>query len=196
METAQWYVFDYGMVISEAPGEEDWQALREACGLDVQDAQSPYWAHRTEFDAGRLSSEEYWSRVLGREAGLGLAGSLDALDANAWSHYNLDTLDVVEGLSARGEQLALLSNMPSAMADEFSGAAWSRYFRHLFFSSRLGLIKPDPRVFDHVLAALGVPAEQVTFVDDKQENVDAAAALGMRAILHTPGIDLQREIGL
>lgn len=196
MATAQWYLFDYGMVISEAPREDDWLALKEAAGVDVQDTSSPYWQHRLEFDAGRLNSQDYWSRVVGHPAGVGLAGQLDALDTNAWSHYNLDTLDVVEGLSARGERLALLSNMPSAMADEFEAASWARYFRKLFFSSRLGLIKPDPKVFEHVLDELQAEPEQVTFVDDKQQNVDAAASLGIRAILHLPGIDLQRELGL
>lgn len=194
--TPSWYLFDYGMVISTAPEDEDWEALEEAAGVPLRDASSNYWKYRLDYDEGRLESRDYWTLALGRPAGVGLASQLDSLDAIQWSHYNLETLDVLEALSARGARLALLSNMPSVMADEFSRAPWTKYFAELFFSSRLGMIKPDPRVFKHVLATLGTTPEDVTFIDDREANVASARSLGFRTVQHIPGIDLQRELGL
>jgi putative hydrolase of the HAD superfamily len=192
-----WYLFDYGMVISTAPDPEDWLALRETTGLDLQPPESSYWTHRVEFDAGRLTSKEYWSSVLGREAGDGIAAQLDAMDARQWSHFNLDTLDVLDSLSARGAGLALLSNMPAGMASEFTNREpWVRYFDRLFFSGHLGMVKPDAAVFTHVLAELEADAGRVTFVDDSEANIEAAKALGLRTVLHTEGIDLAAELRL
>ncbi len=51
-------------------------------------------------------------------------------------------------------------------------------------SGRVGLRKPDPRIYRLVLDGLGVPAERVVFVDDAPVNIDAAQALGMRGIRH------------
>lgn len=192
-----WYLFDYGMVISTAPEPEDWEALQEAAGLPLESRDSSYWLHRHGFDSGALTPQDYWTRVLGREITDGLTARLQALDACQWSHLNTATLDVLEDLHLRGARLALLSNMPAGMAAQYSRSApWSGYFDQLFFSGHLGLAKPDPQIFRDVVQQLGTTAAHVTFVDDVQENLDAAAALGMRTVLHVPGIDLSAELGL
>jgi glucose-1-phosphatase len=54
-------------------------------------------------------------------------------------------------------------------------------FDHRFLSHELGLVKPDREIYDHVVAALEVPASQILFLDDNQINVDGARAAGLRA---------------
>jgi putative hydrolase of the HAD superfamily len=49
-------------------------------------------------------------------------------------------------------------------------------------SSKLGLRKPDPRIYEHVCAALAVPASDAVFLDDIGSNLKAARALGMTTI--------------
>ncbi|NKX54594.1 HAD family hydrolase [Arthrobacter mobilis] len=191
-----WYLFDYGMVISTAPEAEDWEALEEAAGIPLRHSGSTYWMHRLDYDEGKLDPVQYWSLVLGREVGIGLASELDSLDAIQWSHLNLDTLDVLEMLHSRGARLAVLSNMPAAMAEEFSTAPWTKYFAEMFFSSGIGLTKPEPGVFRHVLDTLATDPAEVVFIDDQHANVHAARTLGINAIHHTPGTDLLRELGL
>jgi len=53
-------------------------------------------------------------------------------------------------------------------------------------------------LFDYggVLAALGTDAGTVTFVDDRPENVTAAAAVGMRALLFTDPATLAGDLGV
>jgi FMN phosphatase YigB (HAD superfamily) len=46
----------------------------------------------------------------------------------------------------------------------------------------VGLRKPDPKIFDLALDVLQRDAEEVAFIDDRQGNCDAAAALGIHAI--------------
>ncbi|AUI52985.1 HAD family hydrolase [Arthrobacter crystallopoietes] len=192
----QWYLFDYGMVISTAPEEADWLALEEAAGLNLRQVDSAYWLHRLQYDEGRISSRDYWTRVVGSAVSEGRAMELDSLDAIQWSHLNLDTLDVLDLLSSRTAQLAVLSNMPLAMADEFSSAAWTRYFSQCFYSSRIGKVKPNPGAFQHVLSTLNADPAAIVFIDDKAENIAAAKALGMTTVHHVPGTDLLRELGL
>ena len=53
----------------------------------------------------------------------------------------------------------------------------------LFFSNRLHLVKPDLNIYNFCLQQLKVLPPEALFVDDKEENVEAAQKLGMKAIL-------------
>lgn len=50
-----------------------------------------------------------------------------------------------------------------------------------FFSCELGAAKPDPAFFTAVVEALGLPAEDILFVDDLAANVAAARTAGLQA---------------
>jgi len=57
-------------------------------------------------------------------------------------------------------------------------------FDSVIFSSDVGLVKPDPAIYELALSELGVQPEQALFVDDLAENVAGARAVGMAALLH------------
>ncbi|MFC7741861.1 HAD-IA family hydrolase [Nocardiopsis composta] len=56
---------------------------------------------------------------------------------------------------------------------------------HRFFSCDLGACKPEPAVYRHVLEVLGSPPADTVFVDDRKENVLAAAEQGIDAHHYT-----------
>ncbi|OKJ20551.1 hydrolase [Streptomyces sp. CB00316] len=55
--------------------------------------------------------------------------------------------------------------------------------------------KPDPAIYRIAAERAGVPADRCLFVDDRQENVDAATALGMSGVLYREPADLRRALG-
>ncbi|MGW3333948.1 HAD family hydrolase [Streptomyces rubiginosohelvolus] len=55
--------------------------------------------------------------------------------------------------------------------------------------------KPDPAIYRIAAERAGVPVERCLFVDDRQENVDAAAALGMATALYREPDYLRRALG-
>jgi putative hydrolase of the HAD superfamily len=55
-------------------------------------------------------------------------------------------------------------------------------FRHVFASSAIGLRKPEAAAYDHVVAAIGVPAQRIVFFDDLIENVEGARSRGLQAV--------------
>ncbi|MFJ6491321.1 HAD-IA family hydrolase [Streptomyces californicus] len=55
--------------------------------------------------------------------------------------------------------------------------------------------KPDPAIYRIAAERAGVPLDRCLFVDDRQENVDAAAALGMTCVLYREPGDLRRALG-
>jgi putative hydrolase of the HAD superfamily len=54
-------------------------------------------------------------------------------------------------------------------------------------SGVLGWTKPDPRLFRHASDSLGLSPGECLFVDDSVELVEAAAALGYRAVVMRRG---------
>ncbi len=62
-------------------------------------------------------------------------------------------------------------------------------------SSEVGCAKPDRRIYELAAERAGVPAHRCLFVDDREENVEAARALGMTGVLYREPEDLRRALG-
>jgi HAD superfamily hydrolase (TIGR01509 family) len=56
-------------------------------------------------------------------------------------------------------------------------------FDHIVISSEVGVLKPDPRIYQLSLRGLGISPAQAIFIDDFTENVEAARSLGLHAVL-------------
>lgn len=73
-------------------------------------------------------------------------------------------------------------------------------FEHVVESSKLGLRKPDPRIYQHACDLLGVQPEDCVYLDDLGINLKPARALGMRTIkVGDPDIaidELQAMVGI
>ncbi len=61
-----------------------------------------------------------------------------------------------------------------------------RHFDRVFYSCDMGLLKPDPAYFRHILDDLGLGAHEAAFVDDSADNVESARSVGIRAVHHDP----------
>ena len=61
-------------------------------------------------------------------------------------------------------------------------------------SFKVGMTKPDPKVYRCFLDKCGLEAESCVFIDDTEENVTAAKALGFAGIVFTSYEDLIDEL--
>ena len=69
-----------------------------------------------------------------------------------------------------------------------------KYFEFTFTSCYMGIRKPDPKIYLRALGILGDKPERTVFIDDRLENVAAAAAVGIKAIRFTGAEALRREL--
>lgn len=141
-----------------------------------------YWDCRPPYDAGRLSAPEYWAavlRLLSRPVDADMIEKLRLADIDSWSRVDRRMVAYVKALRSRA-RVAVLSNIPADHADAFSAAQpWLRKLDYVAFSGKINVAKPDPAAFQHCVTALrGEPADFL-FVDDREENVRAARAIGM-----------------
>ena len=69
------------------------------------------------------------------------------------------------------------------------------HFQYMFTSCYMGIRKPDPRIYLRALGILGDKPQKSLFIDDRLENVAAAAAVGMKAIQFTGEEQLRKQLG-
>ena len=90
---------------------------------------------------------------------------------------------ILEELENAGHELHALTNWS---AETFPFArdrfAFLERFESILVSADVGLIKPDPRIFELLLARIGRAPAECVYIDDNPKNVAAAAALGLDAI--------------
>lgn len=88
----------------------------------------------------------------------------------------------------------MLSNTNSIMwnsriAEEFRKEGFERedYFDGMVTSFEARCIKPNVEIFNYVTANLGIEPHETLFLDDSQNNLDAASTLGFHTQLVSPG---------
>mgnify|MGYP001146453606 FL=1 len=90
--------------------------------------------------------------------------------------------------------LVLVSNAALELESDLHSMGLSDLADHVVNSARVGLAKPDPRIYRLAAELAGAPPERCLFVDDSEENVEAAAALGMRTVHFREPADLERAM--
>lgn len=68
---------------------------------------------------------------------------------------------------------------------QVEGLTLDDYFEKSYLSCRLGMIKPSPEIFEHVLKENGLNPEETVFIDDSPKNCAAAESVGIKAF-HSP----------
>lgn len=196
-------IFDMGGVIitlNQQQAIQRFEALGVAQAAELLD---PYCQADVfgDLEAGRISAEEFRAKLSV------LAGKeLTMRQCNeAWQGYVGEVpernLRVLRQLHAEGYRLVLLSNtnpcmMEFVLSDRFDGHGHSLadYMDALYMSYEVGMMKPDPNFFHHVLMKERVIAEEILFVDDSPKNVSVASKMGIRTFCPKNGADWTGEI--
>jgi HAD superfamily hydrolase (TIGR01509 family) len=106
-----------------------------------------------------------------------------------------ENVALLRRLRASGKPVYALSNFAHetfALAERHHD--FLSEFDHRVISGHVGVVKPDPRIYQILFERVGRSPSELLFIDDSAANVHAAEALGMPAIHFTPGVDLESEL--
>jgi putative hydrolase of the HAD superfamily len=165
--------------------DELWQQM-----LRRQLTERDYWAQRAA-EFGAAVGESWDTRAM--------MNRLYELPREYWLRAQM--VDLMTDVKAAGLRLGALTNDMTA----FHGPGWVEQQEHLKLfdvivdASLTGVLKPDPRAFASGAEALGLPAEQIVFLDDMPWNVEGARQAGLKAVRvpwddPRPAIDTAREL--
>jgi putative hydrolase of the HAD superfamily len=146
-------------------------------------------------EKGEVSDATYF-------AGLRRSLGIDLTDAElleGWNAIFVGEMPGINDLLARAAQRLTLyalsnTNLPHTAYFSRQYADVLSHFREIFLSSSIGLRKPDAEAYDHVVRAIGVPAERIVFFDDLAENIAGAQARGLKTVHVTSPDDVAQAL--
>lgn len=198
MKTIKALVFDMGGVLVDLDLDDCKKAFKDILGYDkiddILDACHQKGIYG-DLEEGTLSPDEFRRIVLADSR----PGSVeDDVDKAMW-HILVGIepykVEMLKKLSEKYD-LYLLSNNNSICLPCSSGMFTAagipldKIFRKCFYSFEMKALKPSERFYKAVISEIGLPSEQMLFIDDSQKNVDGAIEAGLPAIYYRPGSDL------
>jgi putative hydrolase of the HAD superfamily len=186
-------LFDLGRVVFKIEFEQALACWARHAGCEAGDVAARFVRDQSyrHHEVGTITDEAYFDS-LRRALGIEIS---DVQFLEGWNAIFAGEMDGIAEQLARAANhfpLYVFSNTNRAHVDYFSKAYADtlKPFRELYYSSTIGHRKPDAAAFDHVVAAIGVPASRVVFFDDLAENVEGARARGLKAVHVTSSRDV------
>lgn len=184
-------LFDLGRVVLDTDFERTLRHWADCAGQPPEALKSrfsPDDAYRRH-ERGEISDSEFFA-ALRATLGIDISDEQFLRGWNAVFDGEMKGISELLGRAAGRLPLYAFSNTNPAHVAHFSQhfADVLSHFEQVFVSSSIGLRKPDPAAFEHVVGAMGVPAPRIVFFDDLIENVEAARSCGLHAV-HVRAID-------
>jgi glucose-1-phosphatase len=126
---------------------------------------------------------------------------------NAWNAMLLDIplrrLQILQQLQLHFDMF-LLSNTNEIHEEAFNKILKSQcgfnsmgvFFDKVYFSHRVGMRKPDTKIFQFILDETGISPEKTLFIDDSPQHIEAAKILGIQTIYLQKGMTIENDIFL
>lgn len=190
-------IFDYGNVLCLPQERKEVEAMAALLDSTVASFEAAYWKDRLAFDLAALTPEAYWNGVadrLSRRLSDDCLRLLTGIDNRSWSRPDPVMPSWAAALGAAGLRTAVLSNMPITVRTHLRSVAWMPRFDYSCYSCDLRCAKPAPEIFEDCLRGVGVEPGAALFLDDREENIEAARQLGIHAIHFVSPEQAQREI--
>ncbi|WP_437552733.1 HAD-IA family hydrolase [Sorangium sp. So ce367] len=133
------------------------------------------------FEIGEIDEAEFARRFF-RQGAEGFSFDLDAFNRVRRAGYRFlpGVREIVASLEGRALRF-VASNYPVWVEEVREAFALDVLFEGVYSSHHLGVRKPAREFFDRLMTRIGIGAGECLFVDDRAENCEAAAAVGMRA---------------
>lgn len=192
-------IFDMGGVLVDLDIEDCKKTFKELLGYNDIDTIIDACHQKGiygDLEEGKLSAAEFRSIVL---AGSRPGASPEQVD-EAMSHILVGIAPyksaMLKRLSEKYELYMLSNNNPiclpySRKMFEEAGVPLENIFRKCFFSFEMKALKPSETFYKEVINQIGLPAEQMLFIDDSMKNVEGSVAAGLPAVYYEPGTDLE-----
>ena len=191
-------VLDIGGVLLRTEDRSGRQMLEKKYGLPPGGADVLVFNSKpaAESTLGLLEREKVWEHVA--EVLSLTPQALETFKLAFWEGDQLD-LNLLKYFQTlmNGYKTALLSNawmsMRQTLADQYQ-IIEGQNVNHILISSELGVAKPDHLIYQILAETIQCDFNQILFVDDFLENIEAAKALGIQTIHYQPGINLIPQI--
>lgn len=192
-------IFDMGGVLVDLDIEDCKKAFKERLGYydidEIIDACHQKGIYG-DLEEGILSADDFRSIVLAGSRPDAVAEDVDEAMSHILVGIEPYKAEMIKRLSEKYELYMLSNNNPicvrySRKMFEDAGIPLENIFRKCYFSYEMKALKPSETFYRNVVSDIGLPAEQMLFIDDSMKNVEGSMAAGLPAVFYQPGTDLE-----
>jgi putative hydrolase of the HAD superfamily len=181
--------FDIGGVLEKVGDLDEWlAALGRRHGIDQVALEAGFAAvdPRNLIGTGDMTEAEFRAGTL--DAFGFTNAETDDFMTRMWDWYcgELDSemFAFAEGLRPAYRTGIISNSADGARREEQARYRFEQLVDDIVYSHEVGLVKPDPKIYELACERLGVAPDELVFIDDTQICVDGAAAVGIHAVLH------------
>jgi putative hydrolase of the HAD superfamily len=195
-------VFDMGGVIVKLDMDTCISNFKELAGFEsIEDYLDRF--HQKGFisdlEEGKTTPEEFYRECLKHSRPGTTTETVRYCFCSLLDGVEEDSLELIRSLRGRYDLYVLSNNNPISRAYfcemlKARGLDPEEVFKHQFYSYEMHMLKPAREMFESVIAQTGVKPEEILFIDDAADNVEAAAAAGIRTLWLRPGMDIAKEV--
>ena len=195
-------IFDMGGVLVDLDIDACKKAFKEGLGfLEIDEILDP--CHQKgmigEMEGGAITADEFRDYVISRSRPGVTADDVDNAFFKILVGVEPYKFDLLKRLSKDYDIYMLSNNNPIAAkraSEMFSegGFPMETSFRKCYLSYQMKMLKPSEEFYKAVIADIGLPAEEMLFIDDSKANVQASVDAGLPAVWYEPGTDLAQTL--
>jgi epoxide hydrolase-like predicted phosphatase len=189
-------VWDIGGVLERTEDFNPRRKLADRLGIEMDALTHLIFGHKDKHrvQVGEIALEEHWENVR-KELGVS-EEELVQIFEEFFGSDRLDyaLVDFIRALKTNYCSAVLSNYFPTLRKKIIEEWQIDDAFHHLFISSEIGLMKPNPEIYELVLERIGFEANQTVFIDDFIENVKGAKEVGMHGILFESPEQVKREL--
>jgi epoxide hydrolase-like predicted phosphatase len=189
-------IFDVGGVLKSETDTAIRRDVQETLGIAPGAFDEPWSDLTDQLGRGVIDEETFWEQLQQRTEARNPLPRESLLMREYMKGYRASdkVLALAHRLQTAGFQIAILSNTVAPHADFNREHGLFSGFDAIILSYEVGLRKPSPEIFRHVLKTLNVGPMEAVFIDDLEKNVRGAKAVGLHAILFKNAAQLEAEL--
>ena len=186
-------IFDVGNVLVRwEPLEVIQSVFPHVNPSDFYQKMRPIWL---EFNLGKFSEEEAIKRYE-QFFGISQENLTDLMRELKYHqkplHGSIELLDKLQHYSVN--LFSITDNVKEIMEYHKTNSAFPKYFKDIIVSADLGILKPDPKIYIHLLKKHNLKACESVFIDDLMANVEGAIKVGMQAFQFTDPVSCEQKL--
>jgi len=202
-------IWDFGGVFTSSPFEAFARFERERglpagfiADVNRRNYEDNAWAR---FERSELTLDQFDTAFAGEARALGHEVRGADIVALLAGDFRPEMIAALKKIAARFKTGCITNNVPANQTGSNDGRAlYARevmeHFHHVIESSKVGIRKPDPRIYRMMCEALDVAPAACVYLDDLGVNLKPARAMGMMTIKVTNAdqalAELEAAIGM
>ena len=178
--------FDLGNVLLNFDRQQQYRQLADVAGVSLDVAcQAVEGPVNNAVESGQMSTQDLYEHFCQATG----SRPEPAAVKQAWDDFfylNVPILPLLVQLRRAGHRMGILSNTSESHWQFVTDGRYSllsHYFEIAILSYEVGVMKPEAKIYEAAIEAVGIAPEKIFFMDDREENVTGAIECGIDAVV-------------